>query len=125
MTSRLGSGIFREVDKVSTEFRLQDLAIAVLGQRLEAMVALRALEAGNLVQTKLVECRGIEGRAFAHHDKGGRFFTPFRMRRPDDRAFGDIRVLEQDLLHLSWIDVAATRDDHVLDRKSTRLNSSH
>src|SRR5215216_5669098 len=70
------------------QFRLENLAVVVLGQRLDELVVLRPLEAGDVVEAELVEFGGLQRLALARHDEGHHLLAPLGVRAADHRAFG-------------------------------------
>src|SRR4051794_6483494 len=107
---RLATGALLSLRVELTQFGLQDLAVIVLGQRVDEHVILGPLVARDFAEAQFVELARLH---VAHHI-GDDDFAPFGMRPADDRSFAHAPVLEQHLLDLTRIDVRATRDDHVL-----------
>src|SRR5262249_5300176 len=96
------SGMFALAARVAlTQFGLEDLAVIVLGQRLDEDIILRPLETGDLRKTKLVEL----GRIRLPHDIGDDDFAPLRIRPPDHRGFAHLAVGEQHFLDFARIDI--------------------
>src|SRR6266700_7583103 len=96
------------------ELRLENLAVVVLGQRLDELVVLGPLEARDIVEAELIELGGRQGLAAACHYEGHDLLAPFGMRAAHHRAFGDGGMEVQHVLDLARIDVGAAGDDHVL-----------
>src|SRR4051812_34900047 len=107
---RLATGPLLSLCVELAQFGLQDLAVVVLGQRVDEHVVLRPLVARDFAEAQFVELARLH---VAHHI-GDDDFAPFGMRPADDRSFAHAPVLEQHLLNLTRIDVRAARDDHVL-----------
>src|SRR6202521_5344756 len=80
------------------QFGLENLAVAVLWQRIDEDVILWPLEAGDRIEAELVE---LAGRRIADHI-GNHDLAPFAIRAPDDRDLTHARMLEEHLLDLAW-----------------------
>src|SRR6202034_3944833 len=92
------------------KFALEHLAVAALGKLVDVQVTLGPLEAGDALEQMCVEFR-LGGRP---HDEGDDDLAPVLVRRTHHAGLGDTRMLEQHLLHLARVDVAAAADDDVL-----------
>src|SRR5476651_2698058 len=86
------SGMFLLTLRVTfAQFRLQDLTVIVLRQRIDEDIILRPLEARDALETKRIELLRIR---FAH-DVGDDDFAPFGVGPSDHRHFANFLVREQ------------------------------
>src|SRR5205085_12510076 len=80
---RSGTGLLPSFRVELAQFGFQDLAVVVLGQRVDEHIVLRPLEARDLRQTKLVELRWTRGTDHVGDDH----LAPFGMWAADHRDF--------------------------------------
>ena len=77
-----------------SQFRLEYLAVAVLGEALDDSVMPRPLVARDVVEAKRIEILSREIRFRTRHHERHDFLAPFRMRAAYDGAFEHHRVRE-------------------------------
>ena len=88
---------------------LQDLAVVVLRQRLDEAIALRALEAGDVVEAQAIERGAATSAPSRRTTKAIDLLAPIGMRPADDRRLQHAGVRQQHLLDLARIDVGRRR----------------
>ena len=98
----------------AAQFRFQDLAIVVLGKRLDEDIFFGPLETRDMVEANLVELGFVDPGPVARDHVGDHLFSPIRMLAADDGHLQHLRVQQKNLLDLPRIDVAATGNNQVL-----------
>src|SRR3954451_16837958 len=93
---------------------LQDLAVVVLGQCVEENVFFWPLEAGDMIETDLIEFRLVDLFAVPGNHVGDDFLSPILVLAPDNGYFQYPGMEKQDFLDLARIYVTATGNDEIL-----------
>src|SRR3954471_13202435 len=81
---------------------------------MDKAVFARPLEARDVIETEAIQRRLFDLGAGLRDDEGYDLLTPVRMRSSDDGSLDQIGMTQQPLFDLARVDVAASRDDHVL-----------
>src|SRR5262249_8843005 len=117
--SALGVSIERP-GRMSTEAfpqkPLQDLPRRVFRQRrVQEFDLARNLVVGERATAEGNQIVGADCLSSCEHDRRGDELAPFLVRNSEHRSFAHRRMLEQDRLDFTGVDVLAAGDNHVLD----------
>src|SRR6476659_9973312 len=113
-SDRLNSRAAAAGDPFVAQLALQHFSDGATWQRIDDFHRIETLRLAEAAVRPFAQCLGRSVASLAQHDERDRRFAPGFRRHADDARFLDIRMRANDRFKITWIDIEAAGNDHVL-----------